>query len=352
MIDDQLIKKYFKNQCSDEEADLVYRYLTDYPEVLEDYIPLNEILKETGSAISPAITDKILEHIRKEMATPKKRFFFIKPFMRWAAAVAAILVMVMGLHYWSGQHAQKRVDVISHISSAGEQMILKENKTNKVLEVPLPDGSLVTLYPKSGLKYAAGFTKDKRELYLQGKARFKVEHEQQGRSFTVYVSDIATTDIGTTFVIEELKRNKVSVELIEGSVKVWERHRKTGRGVMLTAGQKMIVQQGHFKDYVILDNIKEKTRLGLKETKQKAVTTEIIELGPLEFKNTPLKTVFDKVGSRFGVQFEYDSNVGVEDKLFTGTFLKNDSLAFICKVICQAHGLSYEVQADKVMIHD
>ena len=352
MIDDQLIIKYLKNQCGEKDATLVYKYLKDHPEAMDRFIPLEQILEETDNTLVPDITDRILEKIRIEMGSTKKVSIPLRRFLIWSTAVAAMLLIGLGLYYWNGEMSSKSQVAKIHLTLPEYKAVLKENNLNHPETVYLPDGSVVTLYPKSSLKYVDGFTGNKRELHLKGKAKFKVEHENNERPFTVYVSDIATTDLGTTFVITELNNSKVSVELIEGSVKVWELNKEHRSSVILEPGQKMIVQKGHFKDYVISELIKNKPSTDTKVRGNKKEEAEFIEQGPMVFKNTPLKAVLEKVGQRFNIEFEYNENaLGLEDKLFTGTFFNNDSLAFICKVICDAHCLKYDVKGDIVNIH-
>lgn len=104
---------------------------------------------------------------------------------RWAASVAAVLALVVGLLWWQ----QRRVE---YATGYGETQ-----------QVILPDGSSVTLNANSMLTYAAS---QPRELWLQGEAYFSVqrmehhrEQQEYGKQFVVHTDQLDVEVLGTAF---------------------------------------------------------------------------------------------------------------------------------------------------------
>ncbi|MCH5596454.1 DUF4974 domain-containing protein [Niabella ginsengisoli] len=60
--------------------------------------------------------------------------------------------------------------------------------------------------------------------------------------------------------------------------------------------------------------------------------------------------MFRKVEEKFNVTVDHINAPGVEEKLFTGIFLENDNLKFICDLICKLHGLHYRIEKHTVII--
>ncbi|MCH5596453.1 FecR family protein [Niabella ginsengisoli] len=124
-----------------------------------------------------------------------------------------------------------------------------DNKTGKVMQITLSDCSVVALYPNGILQYLPAFEENRRILYLNGKARFDVRKDKV-RPFTVYASGIATTALGTRFIISVLDDKQVSVTLKEGIVKVSPEHgRDTSMHVLLRPGDQLIVNSRKFHSY-------------------------------------------------------------------------------------------------------
>lgn len=123
----------------------------------------------------------------------------------WRAA--AILITVISVGFLSRQLLFAPVDMV--IASAGPE----------IMEIHLPDGSLVHLNSYSELEYPEKFKISRRSVRLTGEGFFEVAHDP-GKPFQVNVADRARVEVlGTSFNIESSNSGDlVKVQVLEGRV--------------------------------------------------------------------------------------------------------------------------------------
>ena len=218
------------------------------------------------------------------------------------------------------------------------------------MRVRLSDSSVATLYPGSSLQYLPVFEESKRDLYLKGKAQFKVTKNTL-RPFTVYAGGIATTVLGTRFLVTEHPNKKVSVMLMEGRVRVWSQQTAdSNRSVILNPGDEVAVTVGQFSNYSLMHNTGGNRENALGETTAITNTEPDDSTNTLVFKNNKLKDVFKKIEEKFGVTINDEKAQGINEKIFTGKFLEGDSLDFIARTICNFYDLQYRIEGRIVTI--
>ena len=84
----------------------------------------------------------------------------------------------------------------------------------------LEDGSRIWLNSASELRYPVHFTKDKRQVWLEGEAYFEIAHNAEC-PFVVKTAKQDVTVLGTSFDVTAYKNeNKVYTTLLNGSVRV------------------------------------------------------------------------------------------------------------------------------------
>ncbi|MEM7036459.1 MAG: FecR domain-containing protein [Bacteroidota bacterium] len=190
----------------------------------------------------------------------------------------------------------------------------------------LTDGSQVTLAPNSTLAYNKAFSDDKRELQLEGAARFEVQRDPK-RPFSVDMNGVTATVLGTSFSLRAFPGEDTTwLEVYTGKV-AFEPEGKGERRV-LTANQ----TAGWTKEGGIF--FARGLRLPDPETGQAPRKT---------FDNAPLRDVTTFVGRYYGVR------VNVEDGIarcpVSGTFPKIDAAKDL-GAIAFAAGLDLENQGD------
>lgn len=348
--DKELIERFLKNECSGEEAETVVQFFTEHPDQLENHLPANAWLKDFTTPLNATVSNRILQQVRNTYS-PKKRVYSITKMLRFIAAASLV-----GLATWQTSKllthspVTKEKPVTASVSPVTPLKTI-ENLTGKIIRAWMPDSSVVTLYPNSQIEYLPGFEQNRRNVYLKGKALFDVSKDKT-RPFTVYASGIATTALGTKFIVSVLNSRRVSITLKEGAVKVALQHSKDkDMTVVLRPGDEIVVNSRHFRDYTLtraaVPALRAKQHA---DTTIKTSTDSPAQQGGLAFKNQPLKKVFLKIEEKFGVTVHYKNVEGIDEKLFTGTFLENDSLEFICTLICRLQDLQYRIEGNRVTI--
>jgi Fe2+-dicitrate sensor, membrane component len=132
---------------------------------------------------------------------PKREEERPRPVLRWAAAMAASVLVAVCLGWWL-------------TFSPAEQF---QTKVGEQRSVVLADGSRVTLNTASRIEVRLQAKHRVVEL-LQGEALFEVAHDEQ-RPFDVHMGNIAVRAVGTQFNIDRRAARTV-VTVLEGRVAV------------------------------------------------------------------------------------------------------------------------------------
>ena len=104
--------------------------------------------------------------------------------------------------------------------------------------VTLPDRSVVTLNTDTSI--AVRYEPDRRQVeLLQGEASFVVQSDPE-RPFTVASRGVATTAVGTQFLVKD-RTTDVQVTVLSGSVLVADGEGRLDQSVRLAAGDQVAV---------------------------------------------------------------------------------------------------------------
>ena len=158
--------------------------------------------------------------------TPRIVRFLGRASWRWAAA--ALLLLSAG--WWSYRQympgsskplaTQQPKSALPFTELAGT--VVEESTMDKARRVELPDGSIVTLQPKSHLRYDKAFRQDTRTVTLSGQAFFDVTPNPK-RPFLVFTEDVVTRVLGTSFTVTTLPGQPAIVSVRTGQVAVYTR---------------------------------------------------------------------------------------------------------------------------------
>jgi ferric-dicitrate binding protein FerR (iron transport regulator) len=334
---EELIERFFEKNCSREEAEQVMSFFRDHPEMLERYFSFEEWQQSQPVQMD----NEFWEGVWKEVQQKKKRgarLLFLK-----RAAVAASVIFVVGFAYFvSFPSKQPQPKMAAAKEELKKEQKITLNTTVGLMRVSLPDSSLVTLSPGSVIVYYVPFDADKRDISLDGKARFKVQKDAT-RPFTVFAGGLATTALGTEFTINtrEKDNNNITVKLHTGKVVI----RNTSgtskafkKDIYLEPGQqldyneaRLLVEVGKIRSETVA-KVEEKSPRKSQPDKTAAVS------GNLTFVNTSLSEVMSRLSDYFDTKIEFD-HTELDAMNFTGTVSKNDSLPVVLKVIAQMNGL-------------
>ncbi len=310
----ELILRFFKNQCTAEEATEVADYLGLHPELLEHYLP-EQSWNELNAESSELADDKqlaLLQQIRLKLGFSKAKHNNI-----WWIGAAASLLLIAGLAIWQ----QRKPAAIQRPAEELVHNLVKMNYGKAAMELKIIDGSTVVLEPGSELRYPEYFKGRDRNFYLQGTARFKVAKDPD-HPFKVYASQTVTTALGTDFTVTNQTADKhVIIALHEGRIVVGpgsEQDRGKMKDIYLKPGEQLSVSK---EDLTIVWS---KTPKKADQIEKVAGYTSITAK-TIAFKNQRLENIFSTLDEEFATKIHFKAHE-VSDRYFTGTF-DRDSLA-------------------------
>ena len=193
-------------------ADHFQRLQQMWSEGLRDYA-FYEAADETSA------WDNLQQKIGKSLPFVARRP--IVPIGRWAAVAASVLLLA-GAAWWFTREQNKP----GSYETASEQQ-----------KLALPDGSMVTIGPRTKIRVAGDYNKGSRTVVLEsGKAEFSVAHGPQS-TFTVDMDVASVSDIGTEFSIQ---RTKDSIVVSVSSGKIAFVEKETGESRQVGAGASLV----------------------------------------------------------------------------------------------------------------
>ena len=167
----------------------------------------------------------------------------------------------------------------------------------------LSDGTEVTLNAATKLKFPFSFTGDKREVYVEGEAYFKVAQNVH-QPFIVHTSKADITVLGTEFNVNTYTTDVLKTSLVNGSVNV----SSNNQTVHLKPGEELTWN----KNVHTISPLDERVTISWTQ-------------GVLYFHNTPLSEIAKMIERWYGIPVKID-----DDKLaaepFTGNMEKAQPL--------------------------
>ena len=178
----------------------------------------------------------------------------LRPFVRWAAGIAAVVALVVGYRYWSASQMAVPVNVnadsfainvpdsVDAVTITTADGLARHAEAELTLDKPadattparlmalsvprgqdyhltLADGTQVWLNAESRLEFPDRFNGNTREVRLQGEAYFEVKKDAK-RPFIVHTDYLTTRVLGTSFDVRAYSRKDASVTLVSGRVQV------------------------------------------------------------------------------------------------------------------------------------
>ena len=330
---EELIERFFRKDCTAQEAAAVADYLKNNPAILEKYLDPGEWFG-AGVKEMPA---EFWENNWNAINEKKSAVRSIVWLRRSAAAAVAVLVVGAGFLY-TGIHVKPASPVVASVElpALRSDRKITVNNSATMMHLNLPDSSEVALSPGSLITYYVPFAEDKRDITLDGEARFTVKKNEH-KPFTVFAGGLATTALGTEFTINT--KNNVSVKLHNGRVKIiatGEIRKYWRKDVILEPGQQLNYDLKEMTGVVELIKPEKKTpgAIAVKKLRKAAPA----QTQGLNFVNTSLPEVMGRLTAYYHEKINFD-NSALEHMNFTGSISPNDSLNIVLKVIAQMNDL-------------
>jgi len=288
---------WLEGKLSDEELKRLVseKDFTEYLKLRKSFDILSELNKP--------MDDTLLSIKKKINSKPKSKV--VSLYTKFALGIAASLLLFLGLY-----------------SKFSNQDVIYKTAIGKQQTIALLDGSEVILNGNSTLKYNKKTWKNKRELFLDGEAYFKVT---KGKKFTVNAKNGSVSVLGTQFNVNS-RKTYFKVFCFEGKVKVVTKRKKE---YILTPNRGVTVY-----DDVEKENISQKTKPNWLSGKK-------------TFENTPLKIVIAELENQYNLKIDKND---INDKiLFTGAFdTKNLELALAS--VFKPLGIKYQIKGNHLKL--
>jgi len=334
---EELIQKFFRKECTAEEASEVIEFLKNNPEILDEYLSKKEWDEIETNILMP---EKFWDEVWNEIQKKKKTNITVLWLKRSAVAACIVGVIVFGFLKMGEEKASPQLSTLpvkKNITPAVQNKTMI-NTSGKKEEIVLPDSSVVVLSKGAMIKYTVPFTNNKRDIQLEGEAYFKVTKDKT-KPFTVYAGGLATTALGTEFKITTGSSDKILVQLFKGKVvirSVNNNMKGWSEDVYLSPGEEL----KYDSTLVAIEKIKATDEdLSVSKRKDiKAHKNNSVASDDLVFSSSALPDVMDRLSKYFNTKILYNK-MEIESMNFTGTISKNDSLSIILKVIAQMNDL-------------
>lgn len=290
---------------------------------------------------------------------------------RWTLAASVVLLIGLGIVGYKMRYMQGATDhpdgqmTALGLQQGGDSATWKTllNTGSAVKKLVMADGSKVSLYPGSELRYdTALFNIRDRKLYLSGKGFFDVAHDAT-KPYTVYSRGIATMALGTAFTIDGyINQSQMKIDLIRGKVRIRMQHRpglKADSSASQHAGFKdVILQAGQYFAY---DFTRGKTSSGpLRAPKatshrkapsaQRHPEPERVVASPLTYDRASLSKVLTDMETLYQVHIDF-KKADMNSIQFSGTITDEEAVQQILKKIGLLNDLKVtEVDKDRFII--
>ena len=234
-----------------------------------------------------------------------------------------------------GKRRRKSIGLYTSISAAASICIfftlsfflsnsIKEYHTlsGEIMEIYLPDSSLVTLNENSSLRFNVKSWKNKRSLDLNGTAFFNVAKSEK---FTVHTHEANVQVLGTSFEVVGTT-DVLKVSCFTGKVAV--NNLKGSDQSILIPGDLCTRIDSHLQKFNF----------------DHALLPEWSQL-QFNFKKHSLDHVFEVIGKHYGLEIKHPE---LKHQYFTGK-IKDKDLNTVLQIICLSTGLDFHFE-NKILI--
>lgn len=331
-ISEELLDKFLKGLCTEEEAEAVENYFLQHPEdtsLLDDYEAA-----DVEAPLPEGYSGEMLAVIQKE--TVRKDNGRMRTIRNWVAAASVILLIAAG---WWLPGRWKKSD-----SAGGPALaaiwVGRHNADSRKIRLLLPDSSEVTLSPGATIRYRKDFGRyDKREVKVEGQAAFAVVKNRQ-MPFIVYSEGISTTVLGTIFeVTAEKGSDQIRVRLLAGKVMVGldSLVRDSARHYILVPGEEFVFGKGDGSVVIREFNNHSAGYAAHRVNRLPGKSDSLYNW--YMFNNQTLPDVFDQLSVLYNVEIQY-SREDLHNRYFIGKLEMKDSLSKIMRDIALLNHLT------------
>ena len=317
-LNQEIIKKYLNNQCSEGEQVLVEAW---YKSFENNYDGISDMSDENQEELIHRIRQNIDKKIKPiHLYTPPRWIWY-------ASGMAAMLLIFISLSFYFNPKSGNNLSRIKSDIPLSD-WAKYENSSAKILKIDLPDGSIVWLQPKTQLSYNQS-DRVFRQVNLKGEAFFDVKRDE-GRPFLIYAGKMTTKVLGTSFNVKAYpETEKFEVSVVTGKVSVTNEAEKE---VFVTPKQQVTLE---LKSDILTINELPKNK------------TFYWELASLTFDNASMQDVVNNLEYNFNVKINLKSTL--KNCRLSGNF-DQEHLSTILEIICKSIDAEYVMDGQEIYL--
>lgn len=323
-----LLKKYLAGNCNQEETievEIWYSTLDKEQLTAIGNIEKRDIEERIWANLKENLKDKDQNNLHPSV---------LKRFVWFSAAASITLLISLGIYFYGIKINTQRI-------ASGKNVMIEKidtdfsNLTASIRIIILPDGSKVSLQPRSRIKYLNNFTKNTREVSLEGEAFFNVVKNPK-KPFIVFARNISTTVLGTSFTIKAFSsQDNITVSVKTGKVIVSEledgKQKSISKTLILTPNQQAVFLTSE------------------KVFKKELVEKPIALLNQkMAFEEKPVNEVFEAFNNYYGIKIKY--NVELLKKCTITASFYNETFYEKLEMLCKILGATYEINGTEIQI--
>ncbi len=339
-IEDLLLDDSFVHYCLDTRPEAVAaweEWLAENPDQSVKLEAARKMLFSLGIRLSPEEKEEQFAQLKAAVEAmrnggarqePEKRLRPVAGFFRWAAGIAAAVLLIATGFYWHKLTAPvtEQAGVLAY-----ERYNTGDGERKRI---ELADGSAVILNSNSSLRIPASYNRKDRQLELEGEALFEVAKDA-ARPFTVHNNQLDVQALGTVFKVRAYGfEPAIRTALLEGKVKLDDRRTKR---------PSRFLAPGEWLQVAGADRSVEAGTFDLEEER-------LWQEGRLIFRDASLEEIGRKLQYWYGMEVRLQAHPG-KAVHFNGEFM-NRSLEEVLKAIAYVNNLRCSINNQQITILD
>lgn len=317
-----------EKDCSREELGELQRWLSNpmtHSEVeawlLEHWVLSPEIDSNT---LIEAVFKQIQEYKYTHPLKSKTSFSQILRVYQKVAAFLLIPVIGLGVLYWVQQYNQSAGPYTETIAPRGQKS-----------QILLSDGTKVWLNSDTKIKYSGNFSKNQRDVYLNGEAFFEVSKNEQ-QPFVVHTSGLNVKVLGTRFNVKAYAdEDQIETSLFEGKVNlVLDNQENNQVEKEVRPGQSFVYSKTNHQ--LVTNRFPQDEITGWKNNQ-------------LIFKDDTFSNLVRKIERWYDVQVVYDEKQ-FSDRRLTVELYEEERLERLMEIISLALSVDYKYEKEKIIL--
>ncbi|MDP3181104.1 MAG: FecR domain-containing protein, partial [Bacteroidota bacterium] len=235
-----------------------------------------------------------------------------------------IPIIGLGILYWVSQPNQSADQYTETIAPRGQKS-----------QIVLADGTKVWLNSDTKIKYPGNFSKNQRDVYLDGEAFFEVSKNEQ-QPFVVYTSGLKVKVLGTKFNVKAYAdENQIETSLFEGKVNL----------LMTNSSDETIEKEVTPGQSIVYS----KTNYQLSANKFPQEEINGWKKNQLIFKDDTFNNLVRKVERWYDVKMVYNEKL-FNDRRLTVELYEGERLDRLMKIISLALLVDYKYEKGQIIL--